>query len=66
MDYGPQYWENHYFLAESYFDNRQYLLARSELQRAMDIAAQTKNDPESKAHEIEFQRLMKAIKSNLN
>ncbi len=66
VDYGPQYWENHYFLAESYFDNRQYLLARSELQRAMDIAAQTKNDPESKSHEIEFQRLMKAIKSNLN
>lgn len=66
VDYGPQYWENHYFLAESYFDNQQYLLARSELQKAMDIAAQTKNDPDSKTHAIEFQKLMKAIERNLH
>ena len=66
VDYGPLYWENHYFLAESYFDNQQYLLARSELQKAMDIAAQTKDDPDSKTHTIEFQKLMKAIERNLH
>lgn len=66
VDYGPQYWENHYFLAESYFDNQQYLLARAELQRAMEIAAQTKDDPDSKTHAIESQKLMKAIERNLH
>ena len=66
VDYGPQYWENHYFLAESYFENQQYQQARSELQSAMDIASQTKNDPDSKTHTIEFQKLMKAIERNLH
>ncbi|MDH3256885.1 MAG: TRAP transporter TatT component family protein [Nitrospinota bacterium] len=66
VDYGPQYWENHYFLAESYFENRQYLLARSELQRAMDIAPQPNDDPDNKTHEVEFQALMKAIERNLH
>ena len=66
VDYGPQYWRNHYFLAESYFENRQYRLARSELQRAMEIASQSKDDPDSKTHKIEFQALMKAIERNLH
>jgi len=66
VDYGPQYWENHYFLAESYFENQQYRLARSELQSAIDIASQTKDDPDSKTHTIEFQNLMKAIERNLH
>jgi len=66
VDYGPLYWENHYFLAESYYENKQYLLARSELQKAMDIASQPKNDPDFKTHRIEFQKLMKAIERNLH
>ena len=66
VDYGPRYWENHYFLAESYYENQQYLLARSELQRAMDIASQPNDDPDSKTHTIEFQKLMKAIERNLH
>lgn len=66
VDYGPQYWENHYFLAESYFENHQYRLARSELQRAMDIASQPNDDPDSKTHKVEFQALMKAIERNLH
>lgn len=66
VDYGPRYWENHYFLAESYYENRQYLLARSELQKAMDIASQPNNDPDSKTHAVEFQKLMKAIERNLH
>jgi tetratricopeptide (TPR) repeat protein len=66
VDYGPRYWENHYFLAEAYYENRQYLLARAELQRAMDIASQPNDDPDSKTHTIEFQKLMKAIERNLH
>jgi tetratricopeptide (TPR) repeat protein len=66
VDYGPQYWENHFFLAESYYENRQYLLARSELQKAMDIASQPNDDPDSKTHTIEFKKLMKAIERNLH
>lgn len=66
VDYGPRYWENHYFLAESYFENRQYLLARSELQRAMEIASQPNDDPDSKTHSLELQALMKEIESNLH
>ena len=66
VDYGPQYWENHFFLAESYYENEQYLLARSELQKAMDIASQPSDDPELKAYRIEFQKLKKAIERNLH
>ena len=66
VDYGPQYWENHYFLAESYYENKQYLLARSELQRAMDMASQATDDPDSKTHTVEFQKLMKSIERNLH
>ncbi len=66
VDYGPQYWENHYFLAESYFENRQYHLARTELQRAMKIASQPNDDPDSKTHKVEFQALMKDIERNLH
>ena len=66
VDYGPRYWENHYFLAESYYENQQYRLARSELQKAMDIASQPNDDPESKTHTTEFQKLMKAIERNLH
>jgi tetratricopeptide (TPR) repeat protein len=66
VDYGPRYWENHYFLAESYFENGQYRLARSELQSAMDFASQANDDPESKTHTVEFQALMKKIEHNLH
>jgi tetratricopeptide (TPR) repeat protein len=66
VDYGPRYWENYYFLAESYFENRQYLLARTELQRAMEIASQPNDDPDSKTHKVEFQALMKDIERNLH
>jgi tetratricopeptide (TPR) repeat protein len=66
VDYGPRYWENHYFLAESYFENRQYLLARTELQSAIKIASQTKDDPEIETHTVEFQALMKKIEHNLH
>jgi tetratricopeptide (TPR) repeat protein len=65
VDYGPRYWENHFFLAESYYENQQYLLARAELQKAMDIASQSNDDPDLKTHRIEFQKLMKAIERNL-
>jgi len=66
VDYGPRYWENHYFLAESYFENHQYYLARSELQSAMEIASQPNDDPDSKTHTVEFQALMKKIEHNLH
>ena len=66
VDYGPRYWENHYFLAESYFENEQYRQARSELQKAMDIASQTDDDPDTLTHAAEFQKLKKAIESNLH
>ena len=66
VDYGPRYWENHYFLAESYFDNHQYLLARTELQSAMEIASQSNEDPDSEARKVEFQVLMKNIEHNLH
>jgi tetratricopeptide (TPR) repeat protein len=66
VDYGPRYWENHFFLAESYFANSQYRLARSELHSAMEIASQTNDDPDSKTHTVEFQTLMKQIEHNLH
>ncbi len=64
--YGPKYWENHFFLAESYFENHQYLLARAELLRAMEIASQMKDDPNNTTRTVEFQGLMKAIERNIH
>jgi len=64
--YGPMYWENHFFLAESYFKNQQYLLARTELQRAMEITSHMKADPENPTRKVEFQGLMQAIERNIH
>ncbi len=67
VSHGPAYWENHFFLAESYFENHQYLKARAELQQAMDMAAQPNDDdPESKTRTVEFQGLMQAIERNIH
>lgn len=66
VDYGPRYWENHFFLAESYYENQQYRQARSELQKAMDSASHMDDDPDTKTHAAEFQKLMKAIERNLH
>jgi tetratricopeptide (TPR) repeat protein len=66
VEYGPRYWENHFFLAESYYEDDQYQLARTELQKAMELASQPNDDPEYKTREVELQALMKAIESNLN
>lgn len=63
--YGPMYWENHFFLAESYFKNSQYLQARTELERAMEMESRLDNDPDKKTHKVEFQGLMKAIENNI-
>ncbi len=67
VSYGPVYWENHFFLAESYFENRQYIKARAELQQAVDIASRLNDDnPESKTRTVEFQGLMQAIERNIH
>ena len=67
VSYGPVYWENHFFLAESYFENRQYIKARAELQQAVDIASRLNDDdPESPTHTVEFQGLMQAIERNIH
>lgn len=66
VNYGPTYWENHFFLAESYFENNQYQLARAELQRAIEISSQLTDDPESNTRKVQFQGLMKAIERNLH
>ena len=64
--YGPAYWENHFFLSESYFENHQYHLARTELQTAIEISSQLKDDPDSKTRKVELQGLMNAIERNLH
>ncbi|MCZ6512757.1 MAG: hypothetical protein O6857_02410 [Nitrospinae bacterium] len=67
VSHGPAYWENHFFLAESYFKNNQYLKARSELQQAMDRASLLNDDdPDSQTRTVEFQGLMQAIERNIH
>lgn len=66
VKYGPQYWENHFFLAESYFENAQYQLARSELQRAIITERSLNNDPDHLARTVEFKGLMTAIKNHIH
>ncbi len=67
VSYGPAYWENHFFLAESYFENSQYIKARAELQQAIDIASRLNDDdPESQTRTVEFQGLMQAIERKIH
>lgn len=66
VDYGPGYWENHYFLAESYFENDQYQLAKTALQKTIELASQSKDEPDNQIPNIKFQALMKDIESNLH
>jgi tetratricopeptide (TPR) repeat protein len=66
VDYGPGYWENHFFLAEAYFENDQYQLAKTALQKTIELASQSKDEPDNKIPNIKFQALMKDIESNLN
>jgi len=66
VDYGPGYWENHFFLAESYFENDQYQLAKTALQKTIELASQSKDEPDSNIPNVKFQALMKDIESNLH
>ena len=67
VSHSPAYWENHFFLAESYFENNQYLKARSELQQAIDRASQLNDDDaDSQTRTVEFQGLMQAIERNIH
>ena len=66
VTFGPQYWENHFFLAESYYENKQYAEARTELQRAIDIESQLSGDPGHTIRSTELKGLMQAIENHIH
>ncbi|NIQ00098.1 MAG: hypothetical protein GWM98_06475 [Nitrospinaceae bacterium] len=66
VGYGPDYWENHFFLAESYYEDDQYLKAKSELEKTLEICKNLKNDPDVKASRVDFQKLRKSIDQKIH
>jgi tetratricopeptide (TPR) repeat protein len=64
--YGPQYWENYFFLAQSYYKDGRYPKAKQALEKAIELNSRNEETPEKKLQRIEFQGLMKDIENQMH
>lgn len=58
---GPEFWENHYYLAQSYIKDSRYRDAKKELVLARDLAATVREDPDMASHKKNINELMQDI-----
>lgn len=61
IQYGPGYWENRYFLAESYFSSARYAEAKEALAQAMKLSAQDPDQSDAPERQQHFEDLMASI-----
>ena len=61
IKYGPGYWENRYFLAESYFSLARYAEAKDTLATAMKLSAQDPDQSGAPERRQNFEDLMASI-----
>ncbi len=59
---GPGYWENHYYLAQSYIKKSRYQDAKKELLLARDLSVDVRDDPDIQSHRKKIDELMKDVK----
>jgi len=61
IKFGPGYWENHYFLAASYFSWSRYAEAKNTLAQAMILSAQDPDQSDAPERQQNFEDLMDSI-----
>ena len=61
IKYGPGYWENHFFLAESYHSLARYAEAKDALAAAMKISAKDPGHSDAPERQQNFEDLMDSI-----
>jgi len=64
--YGPQYWENYFFLAQSYYKDARYPKAKQALEKAIELNSRNEDTPEKELQRVEFQGLMKDIENQMH
>jgi tetratricopeptide (TPR) repeat protein len=62
----PEYWENHLFLGEVYYDNSDYNLAMDSLRNVLKYTEAKKDDPKLKTKRQKAEDLMKKIDEKMN
>jgi tetratricopeptide (TPR) repeat protein len=62
----PEYWENHLFLGEVYYDNSDYNLAMDSLRNVLKYTEAKKDDPKLKIKRQKAEDLMKKIDEKMN
>jgi len=62
----PDYWENHLFLGEVYYDNSDYNLAMDSLRDVLKLTEAKKDDPKLKKKRLEAEKLMQKIDKKMN
>ncbi|MGV7220483.1 MAG: tetratricopeptide repeat protein [Nitrospinales bacterium] len=62
----PDYWENHLFLGEVYYDNSDYNLAMDSLRNVLKYTEANKDDPKLKTKRQKAEELMKKIDEKMN
>ena len=64
--YGPGYWENYFFLAQSYYKDARYPQAKQALEQAIELNSRIEDTPEKELQRVEFQGLMKDIENQMH
>ena len=62
----PDYWENHLFLGEVYYDNSDYNLSMDSLRNVIKITEPKKDDPKIKMKRQKAEDLMRKIDEKMN
>ena len=62
----PEYWENHLFLGEVYYDNSDYNQSMDSLRHVLKITEADKNDPKTAKNRQKAEDLIKKIDKKMN
>ncbi|CCQ90103.1 exported hypothetical protein [Nitrospina gracilis 3/211] len=63
---GPDNWENHYYLAQSYLADRRYREAQRELQDALRLAGTVNEEPQMEDHRRHIRELLREVERRLD
>ncbi|WP_282012446.1 TRAP transporter TatT component family protein [Nitrospina watsonii] len=63
---GPDYWENHYYLAQSYMSQKRYRDAKRELQDALKMAGSVNEEPHMEDHRRHIRELLREVERRLD
>jgi len=61
VEIGPGYWENHFYLAQSYMSDGRYREAQKQLERANSLAQDIHDTPDIESDKKEIQQLIEEV-----